>query len=203
MSRTNTLNSKDREIALLKSKLAQLEGNSEISEDSDYQQVRPDEYVSVMSLLPYNLNLATQEGGQGAVKKFTKFGEVKRILYKDLVEILEVHRNFVEAGYFYIMNPQLIRYHGLDDVYEKILTKEKIEEIISTESDAAVDLYSSTNEKQQEIIVQLLIDKILLEPQNVNLNFIDKISRLSKTDIYKRAEEIKAIDVEVNTVASE
>lgn len=203
MSRTNTLNSKDREIALLKSKLAQLEGNSEVSEDIDYQQVRPDEYVSVMSLLPYNLNLATQEGGQGAVKKFTKFGEVKRILYKDLVEILEVHRNFVEAGYFYIMNPQLIRYHGLDDVYEKILTKEKIEEIISTESDAAVDLYSSTNEKQQEIIVQLLIDKILLEPQNVNLNFIDKISRLSKVDIYKRAEEIKAIDVEVNAVASE
>lgn len=202
MTRNNIVNSKDKEIALLKAKLAELENSSSspvVMDEIEPKQVRPDEYVSVMSLLPYNLNLSTLEGGQGSVKKFNKFGEVKRILYKDLVEILEVHRNFVEAGYFYIMNPQLIRYHGLDDVYEKILTKEKIEEVISTDSDAAVNLYTSANEKQQEVIVQLLIDKINTNPDSVNLNYIDKISRISKIDIYKRAEELKVIDKEVIT----
>lgn len=198
MTNSKIKDSKDQEIALLKAKLAELERNISsndkvtIEEDDDYEKkVQPDDYVSVMSLLPYNLNLSTQEGGQGSVKKFTKFGEVKRILYRDLVEILEVHRNFVEAGYFYIMNPQLIRYHGLDDVYEKILNKESIEEIISTSSEHAVDLYSTANNKQQEIIIQLLVNKIKDNPDSLNLNIIDKISRISKVDIFKKAEELR------------
>lgn len=200
MTRNTTETSKDHEIALLKAKLAELENNpvesKPVVKEKDYEErrIQPDEYVSVMSLLPYNMNLSTQEGGQGSVKKFTKFGEVKRILYRDLVEILEVHRNFVEAGYFYIMNPQLIRYHGLEDVYEKILTKEKIEEIISLNSENSLDLYNSANEKQQEIIVQLIIDKLMENPDSINLNFVDKISRLSKIDIYKKAEELRETD---------
>lgn len=179
------------EIEMLRARLAELEKNDEEKQEVKIQQ---DEYIPVMSLLPYNLNLSTKEAGMGSIKKFTKFGEVKRILYKDLLDILEVHHSFMEAGYFYILHPAFIRQQGLDDTYATILTKDKIEKIISTNSDDSVELYKSANERQQEIIVQLLIDKVRADPNSVNLNIIDRISRLSKRDIVKIAEEAKELE---------
>jgi hypothetical protein len=146
-----------------------------------------------MSLLPYPLILSTKGNGTGTVKKFTTMGEIKRILYRDLLEILESHRNFAEAGYFYIMDKRFIRQQGLDEMYSKILTKEKIEEIIrSTEPKHCVEIFNSANEKQKEIIVELLIDK-LATGSSVDLNVVDAISRASKVDISKLAEDAKGV----------
>lgn len=183
------------QLEFLKQQLAELQKQIGVVEEEEYQEkkIAQDDYIRVMSLVPYNLNLATQSGGQGSVKKFTKFGEVKRIIYKDLVDIMEVHRNFLEAGYFYILDPNVIRYHGLNDVYDRLLTKERIEEILDTKSEESADLYMSATEKQQEIIVQLLIDKLKANPDSVNLNVVDKISRLSKVEISKKVDEEKAL----------
>ena len=167
----------------------------EIQEPIDYSQkeIRQDEYIPVMSLLPYNLNLSTKEGGQGSIKKFTRFGEVKKILFKDLVDIIEVHPNFMEAGYFYILDPRFIRQMGLDDMYSKILTKEKMEQIMEADSDQSVALYQTANPSQQEVLIQILIDKVREDPNSVDLNVIDKISRVSGVKIQERAEEGKAL----------
>ena len=191
--------------AKLEAEIAELSGKLETEkqkamafieqpEEVEDIKIQQDEYIPVMSLLPYNLNLTTKEGGQGSVKKFTKFGEVKRIIYKDLVDILEVHPEFMEAGYFYILHPGFIRHHGLNDVYSKILTKDKIEEILLANTEECVTLYSSANSGQQEIIIQLLVDKVRDNPNSLNLNMIDKISRVSKVDIIKRAEDSKLAD---------
>lgn len=190
--------SNSHELDELRKRLAELENllrTASGEKDDDESKIQMDEYISVMSLIPYNLNLCTKEGGQGNVKKFTKFGEVKRILYKDLVDILEVNSNFLEAGYFYILHPSLIRRHGLDDIYSKILTKEKIDEILSTSSEESVELYNSANERQQEIIIELLIDKIKADPSSVNLNVIDRLSRVSKVDIMKKVEDLNQIEL--------
>lgn len=193
-TRTKKPSSESIELELLRAKLNELEsrlsGNTP-SKDADI--ISTDEYVSVMSLLPYPLNLSTKEGGQGSIKKFTKFGEIKQVLYRDLVDIIEVHRNFLEAGYFYILHPGIIRQLGLDELYSKILTKEKIEELLLTNSEECVTLYNSANDKQREIILQLLVDKVRDNPDSANLNVIDKISRASKFDIVKRAEEEKSL----------
>lgn len=186
----------EEELAQLRARIAELESSEDESSDLDSKKIQQDEYIPVMSLIPFNLNLSTKEGGQGSIKKFTRFGEVKQILYKDLIDILEVHPSFVEGGYFYIMHPAFIRQHGLDEAYSKILTKEKIEEIISTKSEDCVALYTSANPKQQEIIVQFLISKIIENPDSVNLNVVDRISRLSKIDIAKRAEELRPVKEE-------
>ncbi len=198
LSAGNSLN----EIGLLKARIAELEkGNDEQIEKpiehKDDKVIQQDDYIPVMSLLPYTLNLSTKESGQGNIKKFTKFGEVKRILYRDLVDILEVNTSFVDAGYFYILDPALIRRHGLDDVYSKILTKEKIEEILSASSENCITLYNSANEEQQRTIIGLFISKLKENPGGVNLNVIDKISRISGIDIVKRAEESKELELEM------
>lgn len=192
-----------KELEALKARLAELEP---IVDSAETEKVQPkeeqrikeaprskvllDDYVPIMSLLPYRLNLATKEGGQGDVKKFTKFGEVKNILYKDLVDILEVNRSFTEAGYFYILDPIVIRQHGLDEAYSKILTKEKIDEILNNiNTEYCIDLYNSANPEQQKVIVQLLIERMKNDPSTVNLYTVDRISRLSKVDISQTAEE--------------
>ena len=158
-----------KEVEALKARLAELESTIDIVEptmgqrtiETGRNKVLLDDYVPVMSLLPYRLNLSTKEGGQGDVKKFTKFGEVKNILYKDLVDIIEVNRTFMESGYFYILDPLVIRQHGLDEVYSKILTKEKIEEILNNvNTEYCIDLYNSSNSNQQKVIVQLLVEKV-------------------------------------------
>jgi hypothetical protein len=190
-----------KEVAALKARLAELE-TTPVFEQQDEQSTKEakrdkvllDDYVPVMSLLPYKLNLSTREGGQGDIKKFTRFGEVKNILYKDLVDIIEVDRSFMEAGYFYILDPVVIRQHGLDEVYSKILTKEKIDEILNnTNSEYCIELYNSANPDQQKVIVQLFVEKMKKDPTAVNLYTVDRISRLSNIDIAQRVQEEKEL----------
>ena len=155
------------------------------------REIRPDEYISVMSLLPYTLILTTQAMGGGSVKRFTKFGETKRILYGDLVDIIEVNQSFLEAGYFYIMDADVIRKHGLDETYSKILTKEKMQEIVDSKSNNAVELYNSATPRQQETIVQMLVDKVKSDPMGTDMNVIDRLSRASGINIVEVSEREK------------
>lgn len=198
-SKTMPSSSQKNELEDMRAQLAALQARIEgaVQEQGDApvaeKKIQQDDYIPVMSLLPYNLNLSTKQGGQGNLKKFTKFGEVKQIMYKDLVEMMEVNSSFLEAGYFYILNPEVIRKHGLGEVYSKILTKEKIEEVMGSNSEECLLLYNSANEKQQEIIVELLIDKLRDNPESVNLNVVDKISRVSKINITQKAEDAREL----------
>lgn len=204
-STKNTQASRDAKIARLKAELEKLQGDEQpkaveapVIEES-YEKIELDDMVPVMSLLPYTLNLSTKEQGQGSTKKFTRFGEIKQVLYKDLIDILDNHANFLEAGFFYILSPAVIKQHGLGDVYSKILTKEKMEELLSLRDEECLKVYSSANDKQKEVLIELVIDKVRDNPESVNLNLVDRLSRLSKVEIIKRAEderEIRAITSE-------
>jgi hypothetical protein len=179
----------EAKINMLEEELKNQKSSSAKSESTKKQKLHLDDSIPVMSLLPYSLNLSTKEGGQGNVKKFTHFGEIKKILYKDLIDIMEVNSNFMQSGYFYILSPDVIREHGLDEIYSKILTKEKIDEILQTNSAESVSLYESANDAQKEIIISLLIEKIHTNPDSVDFNMIDRISRAANIDIRKKAQE--------------
>ena len=193
MSRAEKL---EIELADLKSKFNLVmeklneEKESEGSTDDYPRDIRQDDYIPVMSLLPYTLNLSTQGMGRGKIKKFRTFGEVKRILYSELVDIMEAHPNFVNAGYIYIMDKDVIRKHGLNDVYENILDKDKMEKILDTkDTEDCITLYKEANKKQQEIIIRLLISKMKEDPDSVNLNFIDKVSKMSDINIQEKVSD--------------
>lgn len=155
-----------------------------IEEKKTNTNIRLDDYVDVISLCPMPLNLSTERAGQGMTFKFSKFGERKSILYKDLVNIIENQRTFLEAGYFYILNQDVIRKSGLDETYSKILTQEKILEILDGDTKEAFSLYSSCNERQRELIVEMILQKLLVDPESIDLNLVDKISKASGIDIH-------------------
>ena len=123
--------------------------------------------------------------------RFKNFGEVKRIMYSDLVRIMENHANFLENGYFVILNKNVVRKHGLNDVYSKILTKEKIDRILEGNQTDAVNLFSTANNKQQEVIVKHIIDRGV-KGFSVDLNLLDRLSRIIGYNIQQKIEEGKS-----------
>ena len=162
-------------------------------ESSTNGTVKLDDYVDIINLCPMPLNLSTEGSGKGRLFRFQKFGERKSILYRDLVDIIESHRTFLEAGYFYILNKDVIRKNGLDYIYDTILTKENILEILDGNKATAISLYESANEKQKEMIVEMLLDKISKDPESVDMNVVDKISKISKIDLVGKVNSSKEI----------
>lgn len=184
-----------KEIEDLKAQIAELKRQQVTTTLEEFvdDKIQLDDYISVMSLLPFTLNLSTKEGGQGNIKKFTKFGEVKRILYKDLVDIMDANPQFLSAGFYYILDPRVIRAHGLDEVYSKILSKEKIEDILSANSEEGLSLYNSANEEQQKVIINLMVDKLVEDPKAINLTVIDAVSRASGIKIMDKVEDTQTL----------
>lgn len=151
-------------------------------------EIRQDEYINVVSLCDMRLTLSTEGYGKGRLFSFAKFGDKKRILYSDLARIIESHSKFLESGYFYILDPRVVRVHGLDDVYEKLMTKEQIEKVLGGGGDV-VEIYKSANPRQQEVMQSILVNKLIENPDSLDLNFIDKISRISGVKLVEKAQE--------------
>ena len=161
------------------------------AEDVAYEDIRPDAYIRIMSLCPMILNLSTEQNGGGKVIRFKAFGEVKTVLYSNLVDIIDAHPNFVEGGLFYILNKSVVRKHGLDEIYKNLLTKNQMEAIVFGDSDAAVELYKNANDTQREHINTMLIAKVRDGDGGVDLNFINRISQIGKVDILAQANMAK------------
>jgi hypothetical protein len=192
---------KKEQIRLLETQLAALKGESPVVDED----IKMTDYVRVMSLFAGHLNLSTQERGKGKVFRFEDFGAVKRMIYSELVDVLEAYSKFAEAGYFIVLDQRVIRNHGLEDAYAKILTKEKIDRITAGSSDAA-ELFAACNTKQQAIIISMMVEKLRDNPEAIDLNVVDKISRLSKIDIVKKAKESREffeLDKQDNAVEGE
>jgi hypothetical protein len=162
--------------------------NKDINEDCEYSEIKPNKYIKVMSLNFGQLNLTTAPKGQGKLFTFPKFGDVKNIIYSELADIIHNHQSFAEKGRFYIFDKQVVKNHGLVEYYNKLLTKEMIEKILDYNKDDIVNLFKNATDAQQETIINLLIKK-LVAGEELDINKIDIISRLSSVDIYKIANE--------------
>ena len=182
-----------QQLAEMSAKIAQLSGSGEKEIQSDNGKeihIALDEYIKVMSLVPNELNLSTRKGKGGKIFQFTKLYEVKRIMYQDLADILENHRNFVDAGFFVVLNKDVIRHQGLDDAYANILTKEKMEDVFRGNSTDALNLFKSANPEQQEVICRVIVEE-LADGKEKDLNFVDRISRVVGYSLVERADDMK------------
>lgn len=195
MATKRTTTAKSRED-LLEERLDRLEAeNARLRTGSpDNFNISLDEYIEVMSLFPGKLNLSTEKLGRGKTFQFSEFGEIKRILYNDLASIFEGYRTFMEQGLFYVLNERVIRKHGLNDIYEKILTKDMMLKVINCDAKNAVKLYENATKSQREVLDNMIITEIKNENPNMDFNIITKISKLADKDLTKLAEEAKEME---------
>jgi hypothetical protein len=157
------------------------------------EELRADSYITVVSLYPARLTLSTKPGGKGDLFNFQSFGEQKSMLYGDLVSIMESHSegtDFLREGYYYIADERVIRRHGLNELYKRILSKEKIEQILSLKGSDVVPLFQSACKPQQLIICDMLVDMIA-RGKEVDKNLISAISQSADIDVLKKSEEFK------------
>jgi hypothetical protein len=159
---------------------------------TEYRDIRPDDYVKIMSLNNKPMNISSEPRFQGKALSFTYFGETKKVLYSEFLDIKENHKNFFEQGLFYLLDEGrgIIKELGYEELYEHILTKEKIEDILNSNPNA-FNFFQSANKKQQELIINMLIIK-LRDGQSVDRNLIADISRYSGIDIEAKVK--KALD---------
>ena len=148
-----------------------------------------DDFIEVVSLTPFKLNLSTEPNGRGRVVKFEKFGDVKRISYADLVRIIDSNQKFLESGYFYIMDERVIKKHALSYAYDSILTKEKLQQVFDLK-DTAVSLYQSASDVQKQFIHQIISEK-LIRGENIDLNVVSKIEKISGINLIQSANEAR------------
>jgi len=168
-----------------------------VEEDSEYYdefyqiKIGQEEYIKVICLCPMPLNLSTLGRGKGRIFKFsTGYGEVKYILYSDLVMVMEEHPNFLNEGYFFIADRRVVRKHGLNDIYDKILSKQKIDEIISGDKSVALDILRGASAKQKEFVCDLIIGKLIAN-QPIDLNLVHRVSDIAGIRILEKVEEAK------------
>jgi len=168
--------------------------SSTVQSEEVKKDFRPDYYVKLMSGINYTLNLSRGKGREPI--RFNNFGDVKRIQYGQLVEMISIDRNerFFQDGFFYILDDDFVEYLGFRDVVEKVLNKERIERIISEETatENAMELYISANIKQKSLICDMLIQGIR-DNKAVNMNLVHMIEKESKVKIIEKAEEAKEV----------
>ncbi len=165
-----------KELEALKQE-KQLNTNVQSLESDNYDEVEisPSAYIRVISLVPMELNLSTEPHGRGRIFTFRKFGDSKRIMYSDLLNIINSHENFLNSGKFFIADKRIIRKHDLLETYSIILNKESIEKVLSgMDSDTAFSLFKSTTKEQKETISNMIVDR-RIAGEKVDLNFWDKV----------------------------
>lgn len=168
-------------------------------EEYDYEgeDVPLNSYVRVMSLIPYELNLSTQRHGKGRIFTFRGYGTTKRIIYEELEKIIEENRHFLERGYFIILDKRVVRKHGLDDIYNNIMNKEKMDMVLlgfekgDVKENDILSFAKSAPKAQQEILATMIIDK-RINGEEIDLNLFDKFSRIMDVDLNQQYENTVA-----------
>jgi hypothetical protein len=169
------------ELEYWKNKALELEKSKDKSE---YVNISPNDMIEVVSLCNDKLNLNTKNHGEGNRYSFEEFGETKNIMFSEIAQIKETQRNFARKGYFFVNNVAAVRMLGLEEDYKKILSAEKIKEILANSLDSD-KLLKSANVGQQGIIANMLIG-MLVEGRDVDMNLVRKVSDISGVDINQR-----------------
>ena len=96
--------------------------------------------------------------------------------------ILSISNNIIHSGYVYINDREFVEEHNLSDIYRTILSDEDMKTLLRRNAIEIIDLYKSTSEQQQEVIIDMIIDKIQ-RGIAVDDNFLKELGKLSGKDL--------------------
>ncbi len=151
--------------------------------------------AKVISLIQNMLILSTEEMGAGRVFKFEKYGDSNTIKLDDLDKILSIplYRRQAESGLFYICDSDIVEELGLTEEYEKLNDKKSIDSILELNSETDVDRFLGMSRMMQESTATKMAEN-MNKGKYYDRNLLAKISRNSKFNIEKMAEDLKRIE---------
>lgn len=161
-----------------------LEGSEPIPDEPS-----PNKMVRILSLCRGSLNLSEDEAGNGKVK-FSKYGEIKTVLYSSLINIVNYNRSFAEKGVFYILDKAAVYYLGLKDCYSHLVTNDVLDNICNYDDVDIIKIIDSTEKTQIDTMIKNLTDR-LYSMESLDLNKIQTISQKVGVDIMAKVNEMK------------
>lgn len=155
----------------------------------DYKEPEDGKSIRVRSLFNGTLNLIY---GDKRFITFNKYGDEVRILYRDLIQIVNMNHKFAEEGYFEIEDVNAIYYLGMSYAYENIIKYNDIENICSYSDDKVENLIKNASDYQKSLVANRIAHQIV-NGKNVDYNKVNLINKLCSVDISKRAESIRSL----------
>jgi hypothetical protein len=132
--------------------------------------------IIVTSLTTGGLNLRTAMDGSARIFRLERLGQSMPIVYSDLLQCINLQREFFEEGLVYISDSNVVSENYLEDSYKKFLTIDKINHIMDFDTETIKSLVSNTTKSLQETIVLLIAEKIN-KGQFVDMNKVDVIGK--------------------------
>lgn len=172
--------------------------SSEI-EDYDEIVIRPDRYIPVMSLASTRLIL---KAGEGKFYDFKEYGEVQNIVYSDLMEIIRNHRGLATEGAFYVMNEKVVVAQGLKSVYNDILNKQALDELINKSVDEFEPIFVRLSSYQKKAVINNVI-KAIIDNQDVSVSITNVINKICKVNIDTMVDDYQNYEDIVKEVEAE
>jgi uncharacterized protein (UPF0262 family) len=155
--------------------------------------------VKVISLVPNQYNLSTQEDGTGKVFSFPKFGHTITMRTSDLEDVLSIekYRTQAEKGYIYICDADVVEEVGLTEEYKDILDDKAMSHVLNLVDDNAVDMFCALDSDMKESIA-IHIAENLANNKPVDRNRLFNIKLKTNIDIEKMAEDLKSARDKLN-----
>lgn len=122
--------------------------------------------------------------------KFGKFGEVKSVLYHDLVDYVNNERKFAEEGYFYILDKAAVYYLGLSSEYKKLVNPDFVKNIMNYSESEIHDIASTMTNAQRDNLIEVLSNR-MYAGEMMDMNKIEIINKITGVNIQNKVEEMK------------
>lgn len=152
--------------------------------------IRADEEILIVSLMPNRLNLV---GDGGAVfLTFNEMYEEQYIDYATLKEIVRTNRQMAKNGRFYIVDEKVVNKLRLKNDYKNILTPDQLKTLVSQDVNKAISLYELANSRQKSIIVEM-VKQSKFDGKEVDYNLLKRLEELSGVELVD-VEDVTKID---------
>lgn len=171
-------------------KVIEEEKNEESESYEVFEQPKSDELIKICSLTHGELNLNLD--GRIAIS-FRKYGDIKPVLYSQLVNIVNENRSFAECGDFYIMDKRAVYHLGLFEYYKRIYPLEVLNNIENYDNSKIEKILSNMCRAQKESVI-INIARKLYNEENINQNSVKFIENILNVDIHDMVKTMREID---------
>lgn len=165
-----------------------------VEDTSEYPEPDANKQIKIMSMFYGSLNLNNNSNrSAGRILTFHKFGEIKSVLYHDLVDYVNNERRFAEEGYFYILDKAAVYHLGLTNEYSHLVDGDIVNHMMDYSANELESIVSVMTDAQKESIANLFADK-LYHGEELDLNKIAVISKHLPVGIEQMVQEKKDFD---------
>jgi len=171
-----------QEIDALKGNKVENISTEEVYPEEELIEIPINKSIRLVSLYNGGLTLFTQARGTGKPYRFNGFGTTRTIIYSDLIDCIAHQNRYFSDGFVMILDKDVNKAQGLDDVVKTFLTKSQIENILSFDAETISKMLKNTTKNILTTVVEN-VTFALVEDKPLDMNKVKAVSDVYGRDI--------------------